>query len=135
MNSRKTLIYLHIPKCAGTSVRDWLFGRFSEDEVFWHNSKTKLKDERVANLAKRKLVIGHIKPYHRKLLGLELKLGRANLLYAACVRNPLDQVASHLNYVLKDPTHPDYFEMPIQTAISRDTRFFRRQRNLQCSYF
>lgn len=131
----KNLLYLHIPKCAGTSVKDWIKRNYDENEIFIHTEGHILEDEPIFDLRKKKVIIGHFKPYHRKIRTIELLDFKKNIAYGATVRNPLNQIASHINYVKNNPQHPAYFEDSIESAIARDAKIFRWQKNMQCSYF
>lgn len=133
--SRKKLVYLHIPKCAGTSVKEWVKRNFDETEIFIHNEGQVLEDQSIFDLRKKRVIIGHFKPYHRKMRTVEVLDVKRNIVYGATVREPMNQVASHINYVRNNPQHPAYFEDSIESAIARDAKIFRWQKNMQCGYF
>ena len=139
------LIYLHIPKSAGTSHRVYLSEIYGEDNIFWyglHSDSRKFDPREVGS----KPVVGG----HRQL---DFYPRGLDALYTAVVRNPIERVVSFFNYCTTPLERADA-EWSVehgkmlerwrnQTGMApdslsrtlRDCRAFREQvTNYQCRY-
>ena len=112
MNWRKnrtkstTLLFLHIPKCAGTTLtEEILVKRYSSKEiiVFYELGTTALID-RLKSMSKReqrmvKCIAGHF------AYGIHKFYQARPCSYITVLREPLDRVVSHYYYVLRRTDH------------------------------
>jgi len=105
--STKTVIFLHLPKAAGTTLCD----------VFWRQYKAKTihlldganfdqaqEDFKVLSLAEKsqiKILMGHM------YFGLHEYLP-SPATYVTMLRNPIDRIVSYYHFVKRLPSHPDY---------------------------
>jgi len=96
------ILYLHIPKAAGTTLNTILAQKFLRRGVYTiHNTKTAVEELAGLNDAKREklqFVNGHF------AYGLHEALGRP-FEYITMLREPVDRVVSHYYYVLRNPAH------------------------------
>lgn len=132
------LIYFHIPKTAGTSFRFWARSAFKKDDVYWHGLQESglIEDSNIETLSKAKLIGGHFAASNRVISSVEKTFGAGNIWYLAVLRDPIERIASHFNYVSERPNHPQYTELSLDEALKKGkTRFYDSQKNLQCSYF
>ena len=127
------LVFLHVPKTAGTSMRLFLWEIFGRNRVFWHGEDGFLEDVfrlRGPDYFKRFAVVGgHIQFSHAHLALLP---GRK--VFAAVMRRPLDQVVSHFEYIANRPSHPLYSGLTLEEALASQSRFAEASRNMQCRY-
>ncbi|HEX9758729.1 MAG TPA: sulfotransferase family 2 domain-containing protein [Nitrospiria bacterium] len=100
----QTLIFLHIPKAAGTTLHQVLERQFHRKEVFTVDgahvpeSIEEFKNLSEEKKAKIKCLKGHL-PF-----GLHENLpGKSK--YITVLRNPVDRVISHYYFVLQTPKH------------------------------
>jgi|GEM_PF-3575173 len=90
-----SLVYLHIPKSAGTSHRAYLIKVFGQSQVFWyglHSDGTKFK----AKDLNASCAVGGHKPlafYPRSF----------DALYSSVVRDPVERAVSFFNYCTEEP--------------------------------
>jgi hypothetical protein len=103
-NSGNILIFLHIPKTAGTTLQRIILRQFSRDSVFRINGASvrrsidQLKGLNGKEKYKIRLVSGHV-PF-----GLHTCLPRP-ASYITVLRNPVERIISHYYYVLRKPNH------------------------------
>lgn len=107
----KTVIYVHIPKCAGSTALGILHPLFGKDEVYRQagnvvREKQVLMDMDPASKAQLKLVCGHMcYGWHEALLtGQEYT-------YVTLLRDPADRVLSFCKYVERLKWHDRYAVM------------------------
>lgn len=127
------LIFLHVPKSAGTSIRIFLWEALDRERVFWHGEDGFLEDviraKGVEHFERYAAVGGHIMFSHTDLMRLP-----GEKLFAAVVRNPLHQVVSHYEFVRNQPAHPYHTDLPLEKALTSHTAFVQASRNMQCRY-
>ena len=129
------LIFHHIPKTAGTSLRGWLWEAFGRDRVFWHGEgEDGFIEEVVAHSGfkyfDRYAVIGGHVPFSNEILH-DLPQRK---IHAAILRCPAHQVVSHFEYVSRLPDHPLYAGEDLERALEKRTRFFEECANMQTRY-
>lgn len=102
----RILLYLHIPKTAGTTMNSILKQQYSQSETFNYFSGdykeflTNLK-ENVENNPKLKCVTGHYQ------FGIHKYIPRT-FTYATMLRHPIERVLSTYYFLRRDRTHPLY---------------------------
>ena len=97
-----TLIFTHIPKTAGTSLKQSaIFPNVDLERVYWVHGFGKLIRDRPQNAL---VILGHF-PY-----GAHRVLGRGAFRYLTILRDPVERAVSFYNYVLLcekgNPGHP-----------------------------
>ena len=129
MNSdQKKIIFIHIPKTAGTTFKSVLFSNYREEQLgLWTKPESnKTQEELLAFIDQEKdLIMGHI------------DLGRLpekvfNEYRLLCfLRNPIDQVVSHYVNVKNSnmEEHDQFNDMPFEGFLDS-----YRGRNWQCQF-
>jgi hypothetical protein len=101
------LIYLHIPKCGGTTLNSILANNFPERERFYvdphdiKGSREKLKETSESGRMSIRLLHGHLSFGWHELLPRDA-------LYFTMIRHPVDRIISHYNYVRFRHNHSHY---------------------------
>src|SRR6056297_237368 len=90
------LVYLHIPKSAGTSQRAYLFKVYGEENVFWYGLDSDRETFDRRETAEYPVIGGHrpLSFYPRNF----------NAVFSAVVRDPVDRAISYFNYCTSPPT-------------------------------
>lgn len=103
-NQKEILIFLHIPKTAGSTINEVLKWKYKSSETFymngWEMKKSILKFKNLPHQKrdKIKLIVGHI-PF-----GVHQALSNPSA-YITMLRQPVDRVVSLYYYILRDPNH------------------------------
>ncbi len=102
----RTVIFLHIPKTAGTTLETVLARQYRSRETFYVNGAQDVREERYRQLheserARIRLIKGHM------FFGIHAHVPNA-YTYITVLRNPIDRVISHYYYVRSKPSHPFY---------------------------
>ncbi len=84
------LVFLHIPKAAGTSHRMYLASVYGEENIFWYGLHSDAKKFDADEIASVPVVGGHRK--------LDFYPPGLDALYTAVVRNPVERAVSFFNY-------------------------------------
>lgn len=98
------LIFLHIPKAAGSTLHKIIARQYSADEMFTINGLRvqedieKFKNLSLAEREKIKVLKGHM------TFGLHEFLPRPST-YITILRDPVERIISHYYYVLRRPEH------------------------------
>ena len=100
----KTLIFIHIPKTAGSSFRQVLKRPYKKNTVHeiygqYMLSVNEFKELSESEKLRIRLLIGHM-PF-----GLDEFLPQPST-YITILREPLDRIVSHYYYILRSPRHP-----------------------------
>ncbi len=111
LETSPTVIFLHIGKTAGTTLRKILYRHFDQDEILLvknrSRSPARLRREETPALfaalpeserARARLILGHI------IFGLHRFVPRPST-YITLVRRPASLVVSQYHWVRRDPTH------------------------------
>ena len=107
MEVSRALIFIHIMKAAGTSFNAVLEQQFKADKIYssygvdlgeFERTFCQLTAEEQSNI---ELIRGHM------IFGFHSFLPRA-ATYITLVRNPIDRVVSHYNYIMRRPEHPHH---------------------------
>ncbi|MGM7719636.1 sulfotransferase family 2 domain-containing protein [Metabacillus sp. Hm71] len=102
MDQNKLLIYMHIPKTAGTSVKWVLDGVYPRNSILYYYEDPELFKLSAPNNIK--LIYGHLmfkKPSHFS----------RPLTYITMLRNPIELVVSLYFYIQREPSHPLHKEV------------------------
>ena len=132
---KKKLLFVHIPKCGGTTFKATLHQIFGKDKVFkiWNSpnadaSVTEFADMDIDQILTYPCIAGHL-PYMKA----KEKLGDNIKQYFVCtlVRNPIDHVLSSWNYIntnSKHSAHHRISQMSFEDFIENETN------NQQCLF-
>lgn len=127
-SERPLLVFVHMPKAAGTTFRAFLNKSFGRDSVRWIRKTTPF-DPAVDSLDGYAAFGGHAHlPRMQKM-----SAGR-NAVYVAIVRDPLSRMLSQFNYVRQRPEHTLYCGDDIRAALTPGTKFYEASQNFQCRY-
>ncbi len=105
----KTLIFVHIPKTGGRTLEHVLERQYPSEtvyDIYGYNSSIPKAVQNLKHLSdgeKRNILL--IKGHYQ--FGLHEYLPQA-CTYVTFIRNPIDRVVSHFNYVRRDRHHPLY---------------------------
>lgn len=103
-DQRKTLIFLHIPKTAGSTLHKIIERQYKPKSIFSINGKraqesiAEFKSLSEAQRSEIRVLKGHMK------FGLHEYLPQPSS-YMTILRDPIDRVISHYYYVLRKPNH------------------------------
>ncbi|MEO0410086.1 MAG: sulfotransferase family 2 domain-containing protein [Cyanobacteria bacterium P01_A01_bin.135] len=99
----KTLIFLHVPKAAGTTMASILTGQYGEQTSYHTKRQAHQQMEAMPEAQRRqlRLIHGHM-PF-----GLHRHLSQP-WTYFTMLRHPVDRVISHYYYILNSPDHSGY---------------------------
>jgi hypothetical protein len=137
MSDAAEIIYLHIPKTAGTSQQRMFRDIYGKDRVYWRGGANSVAMEDAA------VVGGHRHLRHYK--------NRPGVLYASILREPVSRVVSFFNWVSdpgygKERVHPDRLTMrdqwvkdgldpdSLQNTLVQCKKFRDATLNTQCRY-
>lgn len=117
LDQNSKLLFIHIPKTAGTSLR-FVLERFYEKEeidLIYEEKIKEFKNLPEFERSNKKVYFGHF-PY-----GLHNYIPQP-YIYATILREPIERVVSLYSYVYKDPTHPfygkfDFTKIPISRFV------------------
>ena len=118
-----TLIFLHLPRTGGTTLRDILSKQYSDKVTF--ENKTLLDTDQNFNVenksekGKHKLIKGHV------YFGIHEHIIQ-NCTYFSMMRNPIERVTSVYNYIKNRPKHKDYEYIKNKSI----THYIESKRNL-----
>lgn len=108
MTDNPSLIFLHIPKTAGSTLRSILVRHFKRDEIFrvYPSFAVQARLDQFAEMgtdaqSKIRCVIGHL-PF-----GFHAYL-KADATYVTMLRNPVEQFISHYYFERSNPEHRYY---------------------------
>jgi hypothetical protein len=105
--SAPTVIFLHLPKAAGTTLKDILHREYQEDLIYeldgtqFIQAQEEFKQLDQAEKAEIKILMGHMYFGLHEFLPSPAK-------YITMLRNPIDRVVSYYHFVKKLSTHHDY---------------------------
>ncbi len=133
---KKKLLFIHIPKCGGTSFKSILYDVFGSENVLkiWDpNFGATASVEGFLDLDLEKIrsypcIAGHISyPLVREKLGKEIL---AEYKVCSIVRHPISQFLSLWNYSIQNPNLPNYKEVT-QRSIEEYASYITNQ---QCRF-
>lgn len=122
MNHRRGLLYLHIPKTAGTSLNAYMASHFSQDSVALHIEHEKLgRPWRTGDFSDKQLVAGHLKYDQWQAL-----FDVSRYTFVTVLREPGQQVMSQLAWLTRftrdesreerEKLHPEFQAMIARLA-------------------
>ena len=94
--SRPRVLFVHIPKTAGSSFNSWLSGKFEQDRFAIHVESLPQWFSHVEHFRNFDFVSGHLTLTH-----FERRLNIADYYCVTFVREPYAQLASHLAWIRK----------------------------------
>jgi hypothetical protein len=104
INPIQTVIFVHIPKAAGSTLKSIVTNQYKIDSLFLIDGDNPSNSiERFKNLSKHerqntKCLFGHM-PF-----GIHEYIPQSST-YATMIRNPIDRIISHYFFVRKTPSH------------------------------
>ncbi len=130
--SRTTLIFLHLPKTAGTTLNRIIEQQYSPFSIYTINPyRIKASVERLAQLPEKRrrrlrVVRGHV------CYGIHRSLPQG-ATYITLLREPVARVLSAYHFVLRRPLHPLHRRLKRERlAVDDCLRLFPQFQNLQC---
>ena len=110
-SSSHTLIFIHIPKSAGNSLREILRRQYGYRYSFKVQS-----DERTKASVDKLRQLPEDRKYRIRLISGHMPFGLHRWLpqpatYITILRNPIERVASEYYYIRRKPIHPDHSEL------------------------
>jgi hypothetical protein len=131
-NAAEALIFLHVPKSAGTTLNrliEWeypLFEMYSVDPVFFRWSRARLWRLSQRRLKRFRVFKGHM------LFGLHEILPQP-ATYLIVMRNPIERVISAFYFMRNYKLHPNYWKFRREGWTLEDfVRHPHRRDNIQC---
>jgi len=129
----QNLIFLHIPKAAGTSFRRIMQTTLGKEHVAWREGKRELEDiQKLIKDGKNLRVIGGHFSYQKAK-----EYFPGDYTYFATLREPLERAISLYQYISRTKSHHLYEDLQGKTMLEaiNDVKAFRGQvSNLQCNY-
>lgn len=98
-----TLLHLHIPKCGGVSIKNFLADEFAGKRFYTYADDAQLNTDLAdgGRAASALAISGHF-PW-----GLHTKIDRPSV-YFVLLRNPIDRIASLFDFAGRTSSHPAY---------------------------
>ncbi len=131
---REALIFLHIPKTAGTTLNRIIESQYSPFSVFTMDpfriraTAERFKRLSVARRRRLRVVRGHL------LYGLHAFLPQG-ATYVTLLREPVARVVSAYHFILRRPLHPLHRKLRREKLKIEDClRLFPQRQNLQCKF-
>jgi hypothetical protein len=123
------LVFLHIEKSAGTSLREFFYSFYGKNNVFWHGIKPEYDKTMLSHF-----VVGG----HRQYLTYDERV-RSNAIFLAIVREPVSRVVSLYNYLVRYECdnwsrHKGFDSSSLKSTIFNCSAFRRAVSNAQCRY-
>lgn len=123
------LVFLHIEKSAGTSLREFFYSFYGKSNVFWHGIKPAYDKAMLSHF-----VVGG----HRQYLTYEERV-RSNAIFLAIVREPVSRVVSLYNYLVKHESeswsrHKGFDSSSLKNTVFNCSAFRGAVANAQCRY-
>ncbi|MCS3668061.1 hypothetical protein GGP77_002304 [Salinibacter ruber] len=113
MDNNLSSVYLHIPKCGGSTLNSILRGNFKEENRFYvdpsniSNSRRRLAEWSDEEKRSIRLLHGHLSYGWHELLPQDAT-------YFTVVRDPVSRVVSHYNYVRFRTDHSHYLRETVE---------------------
>ena len=99
------IVFLHIPKTAGTSTANYFVDMFGKPNVGWlgqHFTMDELLEGR--NFENYRVIGGHFAKMHTTNLPFPV-------IYISLVREPVDRIISYYQHILRTPGEPEKFDL------------------------
>jgi len=131
------LIFIHIPKTGGSSMRQYFFRNFGRENVFWHGHgplangllQPTAEREGIEHFDRFKLIGGHFNFGNKVIRAI-----RRPKIFAAVLRRPVERVVSHFEYVQRKPEHPLHSTSDLETTLRERMQFHTAETNAQCRF-
>ncbi|MCK8817064.1 sulfotransferase family protein [Natroniella sulfidigena] len=125
------LIFMHVPKTAGTTLRTIIQNQYQADEILSHPNQMPtfaelFKTMSVKQVEKVKCITGHYS------YGIH-KFFERDFTYIIFLRNPIERVISLYYYLKDEPAHPNYQmikELSLEEFIDLDLDLIQSQTEL-----
>ena len=98
----KVLVFLHIPKCAGTTLRPIITSHYLPTDLILGYSDS--ADPDADDLDLSKLLNNHAKCYFGHFF-MDIDIDPANFVCASVIRDPVKRIISHYYHIVRDATH------------------------------
>ncbi|MEM7756955.1 MAG: sulfotransferase family 2 domain-containing protein [Cyanobacteria bacterium P01_A01_bin.40] len=118
-NKAKTVIFLHLPKAAGTTLCDIFLRQYQAESIHlldgtnFDQAQEDFKQLSPEEKAQIKILMGHM------YFGLHEYLPHP-ATYVTMLRNPIDRVVSYYHFIKKARNHPDYEMMKTKNISIED---------------
>lgn len=127
---RRPLMFAHIPKTAGMSIRETLRSQFPVEDVFPGTSWEQLRGKSVGEIRRYRLFSGHFRYFVRDFLP-------SDSITFTFLRDPVDRTLSHLKHLRDDakfhPLHERASGRELN-ALMDDPLIVRNCTNIQVGY-
>lgn len=133
----KSVVFLHIPKCAGTTVCTHM-ARALGERSFWHgfdgHVSQAIKNHSPGEMLRRYSFIGG--HFTREMADALLACSEREVLLAALLRDPMEQVRSYYQWISQVTSHP-YHDLCRNRTLAEaveDERIENELRDIQTRY-
>ena len=109
LKGMKKMVFIHVAKTAGTSVKKFFLGNFAsaQCEAALERNPEWIKHGRLDGIDQLQFVSGHI-----SYAQLESRIDLSHFLVVTCIRNPLEHIVSHIAHFrrLAEKKYRDQFD-------------------------
>lgn len=128
---RSRLVFLHIPKTAGSSMITFFQNVLGRDAVWAHGQNFDVSELTRDIPPQIRMICGHFRLSHvNRLLPSDFR-------YLSIVRDPIDRIVSYHQFVLANEGHPDQAHLPssdINVNLENSDLFRRTMQNQQARF-
>lgn len=102
--------FLHIPKCGGSTIRQYYRRSFSQVLVIQRGPRGDMTSAEFAgssDVLQYDAIVGHLNLHHF-LANLEVRSYKGEFIVHSVVRDPIDRLISYYNFVRFNKSHPEH---------------------------